>query len=75
MNEKKTISKIKEAYKSNRLKEPFRAKNVIEACPELNPNTIPRFLWKHSNKNKCRKYKIKVYFIWIKRGLYKFKPF
>jgi hypothetical protein len=36
----------------------------------LKPNST-NFIWKHSDKNK--KLKGKVYFIWVKRGLYKMK--
>lgn len=69
MKKSKIVECIKNAIKEGRLKEPFRAKDVREACPELNTGTIPRFLWKHSDKGGVPI----TYFKWVERGLYKLK--
>lgn len=65
MRQNNLIDQIKQDINKRAVKQ-FRASDF----DFLKPNST-NFIWKHSDKNK--KLKGKVYFIWVKRGLYKMK--
>ena len=70
MNERKTIRLIREAVSSGKLKEPFSAKDVHEACPTIPLNTCRTFLPKHRVGNPGNNTEL---FIRIEKGVYNLK--
>jgi len=68
MTEKRTIKLIREAVRSGKLKEPFTAKDVHEACPSISLSTCRTFLPKHRVGKLGKDTKL---FIRLSTGLYK----
>ena len=60
---------IVDAIDDGRLKEPFRSRDIIEACPNLDPLTCGNFLSKHAECNG----KTSELFVRVSRGLYTLK--
>lgn len=63
-----TYDAIIKAVEKEVLKEPFSAKEVVEACPSIHPNTPSTFLPKHSVDNPGGN---SVLFVRMSRGRYK----
>ncbi len=70
MGERKTISLIRGAVKSGKLKEPFGAKDTHNVCPSIPLSTCHVFLPKHRVGNPGDNTEL---FLQIDRGVYKLK--
>jgi len=59
---------IETAVANGKLSQPFRARDVVKACPSLNPETVRTFLPKHERNSRQEG---KKYLKRMSRGSYK----